>query len=128
MTGPARVLIVDDNALNLKLTTLVLREHGFDVQTATDAEQALEALQTFRPHAILMDVQLPGMDGFELTRRLKSNPATRGMVVIALTAYAMKGDEQLAYRAGCDDYISKPIDTKTLASRVEAAIRRTEVR
>jgi two-component system, cell cycle response regulator DivK len=112
------ILIVDDNPQNLKLTKLVLIQHGYRVETATDAEGALERLKTFSPRAILMDLQLPGMDGFELTRRLKSDPATRDIVIIALTAYAMKGDEERARAAGCDAYISKPIDTRTLGDTI----------
>jgi CheY-like chemotaxis protein len=84
------------------------------VRTATDAEEALGVLGSFHPRLTLMDLQLPGMDGLELTRRLKADPATRDIVVLALTAYAMKGDEQKALAAGCDGYIPKPIDTRTL--------------
>jgi CheY-like chemotaxis protein len=112
------ILIVDDNALNAKLTKLLLRQHGYEVQTAADAEQALELLKTFVPRLILMDLQLPGMDGFELTRRLKNDPGTCDIVVVALTAYAMKGDERRALESGCDGYIAKPIDTRTLPQRV----------
>jgi two-component system cell cycle response regulator DivK len=108
------ILIVDDNAANLKLARLLLRSSGFDARTAPDAEQALKGLETFRPRLILMDIQLPGMDGLELTRQLKASPATRDIVIIALTAYAMKGDEERARAAGCDGYISKPIDVDTL--------------
>jgi CheY-like chemotaxis protein len=108
------ILIVDDNSANLKLARVVLSREGFEVQTAADAEEALVALRTFRPRLILMDLQLPGMDGFELTRRLKGDPATSGVVILALTAYAMKGDEEKARAAGCDGYIAKPIDTRTL--------------
>ena len=108
------ILIVDDNALNLKLIRVLLTGHGYDVRAAADAEEALVVLQTFRPALILMDLQLPGMDGLELTRRLKADPARRQIVILALTAYAMKGDEQKARDAGCDGYIAKPIDTRTL--------------
>jgi two-component system cell cycle response regulator DivK len=108
------ILIVDDNPANLKLTSILLRTHGYDARTAPDAEQALKGLETFRPSVILMDIQLPGMDGLELTRRLKAAPQTRDIVIIALTAYAMKGDEERALAAGCDGYIAKPIDIHTL--------------
>jgi CheY-like chemotaxis protein len=108
------ILIVDDNPANLKLARVVLSREGFEVHTAADAEEALVALRTFRPRLILMDLQLPGMDGFELTRRLKADPATSGIVILALTAYAMKGDEEKARAAGCDGYIAKPIDTRAL--------------
>jgi two-component system, cell cycle response regulator DivK len=108
------ILIVDDNAANLKLARVLLSGEGYDVRTAADAEQALELLESFRPRLILMDLQLPGMDGLELTRRLKADPSRRDIAVIALTAYAMKGDEQKARAAGCDGYVTKPIDTDEL--------------
>ena len=108
------ILIVDDNAANLKLARMLLAAEGYEVRTAGDAQEALTTLETFRPRLILMDLQMPGMDGFELTRRLKSDPLTRGIAVVALTAYAMKGDEQRAQEAGCDGYVAKPIDTRAL--------------
>jgi len=113
-----RVLIIDDNPVNLKLARVVLAAGGFDVRTAEDAEAALAMLESFAPQVILMDVQLPGMDGLALTRRLKGDPVTRPITVIAMTAYAMKGDEQRMLQAGCDGYIAKPIDTRTLAGEV----------
>jgi CheY-like chemotaxis protein len=119
------VLIVDDNAQNLKLASVLLRMEGFEVRTAVDAEQALRELESFSPRLILMDIQLPGMDGLELTRRLKSDPARREIAVIALTAYAMKGDEQRARAAGCDGYISKPIDVNELPQLLRAHLARS---
>lgn len=121
------ILIVDDNAANLKLARVLLTGEGYAVQTAIDAEQALETLKSFRPQLILMDIQLPGMDGLELTRRLKADPATRGITVVALTAYAMKGDEQKALAAGCSGYISKPIDTRRLGADVASYLEATAV-
>ncbi len=112
------IMIVDDNALNLKLAQVVLTSAGYAVHTAIDAEEALKLLGKIHPRLILMDLQLPGMDGMELTRRLKADTATRDIVIIAVTAYAMKGDEQRAREAGCDGYVSKPIDTRTLAGVV----------
>ena len=109
------ILIVDDNEQNLKLTKVILTIEGYEVRTAIDAEEALRILESFTPHLILMDVQLPRMDGLELTRQLKADPVRRGIIVIALTASAMKGDEKKAYAAGCDDYLSKPIDIDVLA-------------
>lgn len=108
------ILIVDDNPANLKLARVLLTGEGYDVRTAADAEEALVVLHSFHPRLILMDLQLPGMDGFELTRRLKADPTKRGIVVLALTAYAMRGDEAKAREAGCDGYIAKPIDTRAL--------------
>ena len=108
------VLIVDDNPQNLKLAKVILAAEGYEVKTAIDAEEALRILESFTPRLILMDLQLPRMDGLELTRRLKADPARREIIIIALTAYAMKGDDEKAFAAGCDGYISKPIDIDTL--------------
>jgi CheY-like chemotaxis protein len=108
------ILIVDDNAQNLKLARVVLANEGFDVLTASNAEDALQLLRTVTPRLILMDIQLPGMDGLELTRQLKADPATGAVRIIALTAYAMKGDDEKAFAAGCDGYITKPIDVERL--------------
>jgi CheY-like chemotaxis protein len=116
------ILIVDDNPHNLKLARVVLSQEGHDVRTASDAEQALDLLEDFHPRVVLMDVQLPGMDGLELTRRLKADPARRDIVVIALTAYAMKGDEEKARAAGCDGYLSKPVDIDELGRAVAAVL------
>lgn len=108
------ILIVDDNPQNLKLAKVILVREGYDVRTATDAEDALSVLEWFTPRLILMDLQLPRMDGLELTRRIKADPARGAVIIIALTAYAMKGDEERAFAAGCDGYMSKPIDTDAL--------------
>lgn len=106
----APLLIVDDHPVNLKVLRLALESDGYEVRTAPDAEAALALLGAWRPGAILMDIQLPGMDGLELTRRLKADPALAGTRVIAVTAYAMKGDEEKARAAGCDAYVTKPVD------------------
>jgi len=113
------LLIVDDNLTNLKLARVLLAGEGYEVRTAADAEAALRVLEAFRPRLILMDLQMPGMDGFELTRRLKRDPRLAGAVIVALTSYAMKGDEERALAAGCDGYVAKPIDTRTLAATIE---------
>src|SRR6266545_665100 len=110
----ARILMVDDHPGNLKLLSFILMKVGHEVRVAVDAAQALTVLDEFRPRLILMDLQLPGMDGLELTRRLKADAATRDIIVLAVTAYAMKGDEERALGAGCDGYITKPIDTRAL--------------
>ncbi|MBI3563530.1 MAG: response regulator [Gammaproteobacteria bacterium] len=112
------VLIVDDNLTNLKLAKVLLTSEGYRVRTAIDAEQALEILTEFQPRLILMDIQLPGMDGLELTRLLKADPKTRDITVVALTAYAMKGDDEKALASGCSGYISKPIDTRRFGAEV----------
>src|SRR5262249_11504290 len=108
------ILIVDDNPQNLKLARVILASEGYEVRTAIDAEDALRTLDAFTPALILMDLQLPRMDGLELTRRIKADPRHCDTIVIALTAYAMKGDDQKAFEAGCDGYMAKPIDTDAL--------------
>jgi CheY-like chemotaxis protein len=120
-----RILIVDDNRTNLKLARVLLAGEGFDVRTAVDATAALQVIETFHPRLILMDLQLPGMDGFELTRRLKASPAHGDVIILALTAYAMKGDEAKARAAGCDGYIAKPIDTRSLPGVIAGYLRGT---
>jgi CheY-like chemotaxis protein len=117
MPGEA-ILIVDDNPVNLKLARVLLTREGYQVGTASDAEEALRVLETFAPRLILMDIQLPGMDGLELTRRLKADPRTQDAVIIGLTAYAMKGDEERVLAAGCDGYVAKPIDTRSFPALV----------
>lgn len=120
---PDKILVVDDNALNLKLALAVLEADGFDVCTAIDASSALTALREHRPALVFTDVQLPGTDGLELTRAIKADPATAGTVVVALTAYAMAEDETRALAAGCDGFIVKPFDTRTLGATAAAYIR-----
>jgi CheY-like chemotaxis protein len=122
MSSGKLILVVDDNVTNLKLACDVLKWAGYEVAHAGDAEQAMEAIAAAAPDLILMDIGLPGMDGLTLTRKLKEDPATRGIRVMALTAFAMKGDEQKAIDAGCDGYISKPIDTRALAGQVAQLI------
>jgi two-component system cell cycle response regulator DivK len=112
------ILVIDDNQANATLISFLLGKNGYDVRTAGDAAEALVILNGFSPRLIMMDIQLPGMDGLELTRRLKADPKTHDIVVVALTAYAMKGDDERARKAGCDGYVSKPIDTRTLSALV----------
>jgi CheY-like chemotaxis protein len=118
------VLIVDDNPANLKLVRVLLASEGFSVRTAGDATEAEKVLRKWRPKLILMDIQMPGIDGLELTRRLKADPATRDITVVGLTAYAMKGDEERIRAAGCDGYISKPVNTRTLPQMVRGFLKR----
>ena len=119
MSAPC-VLIVDDNAMNIDLVSFVLDAGGFKVESVQDPRLAVAHIAQSRPDVILMDVQMPGIDGLELTRRLKSDPATRDIVVVAFTAYAMKGDEARLRAAGCEAYVSKPIDVATFAQTVRA--------
>lgn len=113
-----RILIVDDNPTNLKLVAYLMTASGYEVSTALDADAALAAIARSRPRLILMDLQLPGTDGLQLTRQLKANPSTRDIIVVAVTAYAMKGDQDRAMAAGCDDYVTKPIDTRRLPATI----------
>jgi two-component system, cell cycle response regulator DivK len=117
--GGDPVLIVDDNPTNLKLLRVLLAADSYEVRTANTSEEALAILENFRPRLILTDIELPGIDGLELTRRLKSNPATRDIIVVAITAYAMAGDAERALRAGCNGYVTKPVDTRTLPATVK---------
>ena len=119
----SRILIVDDNPINLKLAVNVLEIEGYTVEKAVDAEQAQEILTQSTPDLILMDIALPGMDGLTLTRKLKADKRLKHIPVIALTAFAMKGDEQKATEAGCDGYITKPIDTRKLPQLVAELLR-----
>jgi len=109
------ILVVDDNPTNMKLVSDVLEFDGFRIQTARDAETAQEVIRASPPALILMDIALPGMDGLTLTRLLKADEKTSHIIIVALTAFAMKGDEELARNAGCDGYITKPINTRNLS-------------
>ena len=108
------ILAVDDHLANLKLLEAILSRHGYAVSTASNAAEALRLIAASKPRAILMDIALPGMDGYQLTRQLKADPETRDIVIVAVTAYAMKGDREKALAAGCDEYLAKPIDSKQL--------------
>ena len=119
---PLRVLIVDDNDLNVQLAAFVLSDCGMEVESAARASQALQQIPAFRPDLILMDIQMPEMDGLELTRRLKADPLTQRIVVVAFTAFAMKGDEARMRAAGCDGYVAKPINITTFASTIRAFV------
>lgn len=107
------ILVVDDSLANLKLMCLLLENEGFLLKTAENADEALEVLKAFHPDLILMDIQLPGMDGLTLTSQIKQDPKLKDIVIVALTAYAMKGDAKRAKASGCAGYITKPIDTRT---------------
>jgi CheY-like chemotaxis protein len=112
------ILVVDDNDPGLVLARVVLESKGFLVDTAGSAAEVLERLKERKPDLILMDLQLPGQDGLTLTRQLNADPATRAILIVALTAHAMPGDREEALAAGCIGYISKPINTRTLADQV----------
>src|SRR6185312_12782313 len=119
------ILIVDDTPVNLKLTRILLVNEGYKVATAGSAEEALELLRSYHPRLILADIQLPGIDGLEMTRLIKQDERTRDTLVVALTAFAMKGDEERAMEAGCDGYITKPINTRSLGGVIRELLDRT---
>ena len=118
-----RVLIVDDNAMNVTVAQVVLSADGIDIESAADADEAVQKINHFRPDLILMDIQLPGVDGLELTRRLKAAPATQHIVIVAFTAFAMRGDAEKMRAAGCDSYLSKPIDVNKFAAQIRSLLR-----
>ena len=119
MSAPnKRILVVDDNPRNLKLASDVLEYAGYEVAEAANAEEAQTMISRNLPDVILMDIALPGMDGLTLTRKIKAEGNTQHIRIIALTAFAMKGDDQKALAAGCDGYITKPIDIRKLPTQV----------
>lgn len=117
-----RILLVEDNPQNRRLAQFLLNSRGYIVYEATTGEEALELAEAHLPDLILMDLQLPGLDGFAATTILKENAVTTDIPVIALTAYAMKGDREKALEAGCNGYITKPIDTKEFLMAVSRTL------
>lgn len=111
--------MIEDNPANARLAEFVLKKAGHQVLKATDAPAGIALAREHKPDLVLMDVQLPGMDGLEATRALKADPATRALTVIALTAFAMKGDEEKMRAAGCDGYIAKPFEYREFLRIVE---------
>ena len=118
------IFIVDDNPINLKLVRLVLQGEGYEVHTAGDANETRAALEHVKPDLILMDLQLPVVSGFELTRQLRQDRRFDAVWIVALTACAMPGDELKALAAGCDGYVTKPIDTEALPATIAAFLAR----
>jgi two-component system cell cycle response regulator DivK len=123
MTTPSPIiLLVEDNLHNRKIFQGVLAHAGFRVIEAEDGGKALQAVRTERPDLILMDLSIPVVDGWECTRRLKADPQTKAIPIIALTAHAMRGDEERARGAGCDGYLSKPISPKRVVEEVKRVL------
>ena len=118
----AKILIIEDNATNMTLAVFLLQSAGYTVLSATDAEAGLTLARNERPNLILMDIQLPGMDGLQATALLKGDEATRAIPVIALTALAMKGDEERIRAAGCDGYIAKPMRHREFLATIAAQL------
>lgn len=119
MSAP-RVLIVDDNAMNIAIAEVVLLAEKFAVETAVNGLDAIQKVASFGPDLILLDIQMPGMNGLEVTRELKADPATQHIRIVAFTAFAMAGDEAKMTAAGCDGYLSKPIDVEQFGAQVRA--------
>jgi CheY-like chemotaxis protein len=113
-----KILVVDDNATNMRLMRVVLETQQYEVYEAFDADQAINLLDRIVPDLILMDITMPGMDGLTLTRQLKADPRFKAIPVVAVSSLAMKGDDAKALAAGCDAYITKPIDTRRLPGQV----------
>ena len=122
MSGAARVLVVDDNELNVEIATHLLVQDGMVVAAARDAAGAIARVAAFRPDLVLMDIQLPGVDGMALTRQLRGQRSTQRLVIVAFTALAMRGDREKFLAGGCDGYIAKPIDVATFAAEVRALL------
>ena len=120
----ARILLIEDNILNMKLAVMLLEIAGFEAIQAFDAEEGIRLAQEWPPELILMDIQLPGIDGLAATRLLKSDPVTRHIKIVAMTACAMAGDREIIEAAGCDGYIAKPINVQNFANLVKDALNR----
>lgn len=118
----ARILLVEDNEMNRDMLSRRLNRRGFEVLIAEDGGLAVSMTQTERPDLVLMDMSLPVIDGWEATRRLKADPETAGIPIIALTAHAMESDRERALEVGCDDYDSKPVDLPRLLGKIETLL------
>jgi len=122
----AKILVVEDNPHNLELIKIVLEKDGFEVIKAEDGLRAIEEARLHHPDLIMMDMQLPGIDGYETTRRLKADKELSKIPVLAVTAYALPGDEEKALKAGCSGYIPKPIDTRKLSKTIREVLEDAE--
>jgi two-component system cell cycle response regulator DivK len=120
------ILVVEDNDRNRRLLKILLQAQGYEVIEAASGEEVMKYLEDNRPDLILMDIQLPNIDGLELTKEIKNNPETIDIPIIAVTAYAMKGDKERILEAGCDAYVSKPIDTRKLPLVIADALKNSE--
>ncbi|HUZ86078.1 MAG TPA: response regulator [Candidatus Baltobacterales bacterium] len=125
LVEPGRILVVEDDLASQLLATVILELDGYEVEVANTAAQASRLIAEHRPDLILMDVQLPGEDGLSLTGRLKADPLTASIPIVAVTALAMSGDLERTIAAGCDAYVVKPIDTKTFAGDLRRLLRAT---
>ena len=123
----AKILLVEDNEMNRDMLSRRLTRNGYEVSIAKDGQQGVDMALSERPDIILMDMSLPVIDGWEATRRIKSNNATRAVPVIALTAHAMAGDREKAMEVGCDDYDTKPVEIARLLGKIAALLKPTAV-
>ena len=119
-----KLLLVEDNEMNRDMLSRRLLRKGYEVSIAVNGNEAVESTRTERPDLVLMDISLPGIDGWEATRRLKSDPATKSIPVIALTAHALSTDREKSMAAGCDEYETKPIDLASLINKIESLLAR----
>ena len=117
-----KILLVEDNEMNRDMLSRRLQRRGYEVLTAVDGESGLAMTRSETPALVLMDMSLPGIDGWEATRQLKADPATQGIPIIALTAHAMAGDREKALASGCDDFDTKPIEFDRLLAKIEQAL------
>jgi len=113
-----RILVVEDQEDNRRIVRDLLTSAGYEMIEAATGEEGVALAETHRPDLILMDIQLPGLDGYEATRRIKANPALRGIPVIAVTSYALSGDDARAFEAGCDAYVAKPFSPRALLAKI----------
>jgi CheY-like chemotaxis protein len=118
----SKILLVEDNELNSDMLTRRLQKRGYEVHLATDGEQAVAMTKSLQPHLVLMDISLPLIDGCEATRRIKADPATQSIPIIALTAHALPTEKSRALEAGCDDYDTKPVELQRLLGKITAVI------
>jgi two-component system cell cycle response regulator DivK len=123
----AKILLVEDNEMNRDMLSRRLERRGYEVVIAVDGAEGVDKAGTEAPALILMDMSLPGVDGWDATRRIKAAPATRAIPVIALTAHAMSGDREKAFEAGCDDFDTKPVDLARLLGKIEALLTRKPI-
>ena len=123
----AKILLVEDNEMNRDMLSRRLERRGYEVVIAVDGAEGVDKAGTEAPALILMDMSLPGVDGWDATRRIKAAPATRAIPVIALTAHAMSGDRERAVEAGCDDFDTKPVDLARLLGKIEALLARKPI-
>lgn len=123
-----RILIVEDNPSHSKLEQMVLANSGYEIHVAVNADEAIKEVRSFKPRLILMDIQLPGMDGMVLTRKIKADPDYKDIIIVAITAYGMKGDKEMVLNAGANGYLSKPIDIEAFPEIISNYLKGAPVR